>query len=186
MPKNTPTSPPSLSRISGTSNPGDAPTTEAIQARPKTPRGVTTSSDDVTLSAPRYPNRDTSADNVPLFETPCRVSACASSIDEGTAGKGSRSRNSNCRGGDGAGGVGDDDGFEIDGFQTPAPKGVSCAICLSPLVKSGGKEVYTVQLCRVSAFRLHLRRELSRQAQSMQYFVRAYSWRLMMRVCQIT
>lgn len=39
-----------------------------------------------------------------------------------------------------------------EGFQTPSLKEVSCAICLSPLVKLSGEklEVYTIQLCRVS------------------------------------
>lgn len=48
-------------------------------------------------------------------------------------------------------GVGDGDGRE--GLHTPAFRGGSCAICLSPLKKKSGgndREVYTVQLCRVS------------------------------------
>lgn len=48
-------------------------------------------------------------------------------------------------------GVGDGDGSE--GLHTPAFRGGSCAICLSPLKKKSGgndREVYTVQLCRVS------------------------------------
>lgn len=39
-----------------------------------------------------------------------------------------------------------------EGLLTPASRGGNCAICLSPLKKSGGnddREVYTVKLCRV-------------------------------------
>eukprot|EP00752_Nemacystus_decipiens_P001541 g1509.t1 len=48
-------------------------------------------------------------------------------------------------------GVGGDDSNE--GLVTPALRGGSCAICLSPLRKSGRREVYTVQLCRHSFHR---------------------------------
>lgn len=86
-----------------------------------------------------------------MFQTPCRkddaLRRCSISTSSSSS-KGSCSvrKMANSE----RASVGDGEGREE--LTTPACRGGSCAICLSPLKKPSGakKEVYTVRLCQVS------------------------------------
>lgn len=118
-----PKTPGSASQGSGTAAPLSASTTAQVAVVWETPR-----------------RKSTDGMSTPLQ----RRSSCTSSSSKSS---GSVSRVTSA----GKTVVGGDD--SNDGLHTPALRGGSCAICLSPLKKKSGgndREVYTVQLCRVS------------------------------------
>ncbi|CAM9568537.1 unnamed protein product, partial [Ectocarpus sp. 6 AP-2014] len=122
---------------------GCPPAAAATPTRPKTP-GSATQGPEVLAPPSAVPATVPTAAPA-VFQTPCRKDDARRRCSSSSKGsKGSVRKMAN----DERSSVGDSEG-RVE-LMTPACRGGSCAICLSPLKKPSGakKEVYTVRLCQ--------------------------------------